>query len=43
MKRDIKAIVKQMTLEEKAGMCSGEDFLAFKECRASWNPECDGK
>lgn len=30
MKRDIKAIVKQMTLEEKAGMCSGEDFWHLK-------------
>ena len=26
MKRDVKAIVKEMTLEEKAGMCSGKDF-----------------
>ncbi len=30
MKRDMKAIVKQMTLEEKAGMCSGEDFWHLK-------------
>lgn len=30
MKRDVKAIVKQMTLEEKAGMCSGEDFWHLK-------------
>ena len=30
MKRDIKAIVKHMTLEEKDGMCSGEDFWHLK-------------
>ena len=30
MKRDVKAIVKQMTLEEKAGMCSGDDFWHLK-------------
>lgn len=30
MDRDIKRIVSQMTLEEKAGMCSGEDFWCLK-------------
>ena len=30
MKRDVKAIVKEMTLEEKAGMCSGKDFWHLK-------------
>lgn len=30
MERDIKQIVSQMTLEEKAGMCSGEDFWHLK-------------
>lgn len=30
MKRDIKKIVSEMTLEEKAGMCSGEDFWCLK-------------
>lgn len=30
MMRDIKAIVSQMTLEEKAGMCSGLDFWRLK-------------
>ncbi len=28
--RDIKALVKQMTLEEKVGMCSGLDFWRLK-------------
>lgn len=30
MKRDISALVKEMTLEEKAGMCSGLDFWHLK-------------
>ncbi|MCM1262854.1 MAG: glycoside hydrolase family 3 C-terminal domain-containing protein [Butyrivibrio sp.] len=30
MERDIKQIISQMTLEEKAGMCSGEDFWHLK-------------
>lgn len=30
MKRDLKALVEQMTLEEKAGMCSGLDFWHLK-------------
>ena len=30
MTRDIKAIIRQMTLEEKAGMCSGSDFWHLK-------------
>ena len=30
MKRDVKKIISQMTLEEKSGMCSGEDFWHFK-------------
>ncbi|WP_337102145.1 glycoside hydrolase family 3 C-terminal domain-containing protein [Paenibacillus sp. YIM B09110] len=30
MTRDIKAIISQMTLEEKAGMCSGLDFWRLK-------------
>ena len=30
MARDIKAIISQMTLEEKAGMCSGSDFWHLK-------------
>lgn len=30
MSRDIKAIIKEMTLEEKAGLCSGEDFWHTK-------------
>ncbi len=30
MKRDLKALISQMTLEEKAGMCSGLDFWHLK-------------
>lgn len=30
MKRNIKELIKQMTLEEKAGMCSGGDFWHLK-------------
>ncbi len=30
MERDIKKIVSEMTLEEKAGMCSGQDFWHLK-------------
>ena len=30
MKRNIKELVSQMTLEEKAGMCSGLDFWHLK-------------
>ncbi|MCM1282016.1 MAG: glycoside hydrolase family 3 C-terminal domain-containing protein [Muribaculaceae bacterium] len=30
MERDLRQIVSQMTLEEKAGMCSGEDFWHLK-------------
>ncbi|MBP1964969.1 glycoside hydrolase family 3 C-terminal domain-containing protein [Paenibacillus aceris] len=30
MKRDIQALIAQMTLEEKAGMCSGSDFWRLK-------------
>ncbi len=30
MSRDLKALVAQMTLEEKAGMCSGKDFWRLK-------------
>ena len=35
MKRDLKKIVSQMTLEEKAGMCSGLDFWHLKQDRKS--------
>lgn len=31
MERDIKKIISEMTLEEKAGMCSGEDFWHLKK------------
>ena len=33
MNRDLKKIISQMTLEEKAGMCSGLDFwhLTWKD------------
>lgn len=30
MKRDLKKIINEMTLEEKAGMCSGKDFWHLK-------------
>lgn len=30
MKRDVKKIISEMTLEEKAGMCSGKDFWHLK-------------
>ncbi len=30
MKRDVKGIIREMTLEEKAGMCSGKDFWHLK-------------
>lgn len=30
MKRDLKSIINEMTLEEKAGMCSGKDFWHLK-------------
>ena len=39
MKRDLKKIISQMTLEEKAGMCSGLDFWHLK----TWNPGGNGK
>lgn len=39
MKRDIKALVKQMTLEEKAGMCSGKDFWHLKSVERLGIPE----
>ena len=31
MARDLKALIAQMTLEEKAGMCSGADFWRLKD------------
>lgn len=39
MARDIKAIIKQMTLEEKAGMCSGKDFWHLKGVKRLGIPE----
>lgn len=39
MERDVKAIVKQMTLEEKAGMCSGKDFWHLKSVERLGIPE----
>ena len=35
MKRDLKKIISQMTLEEKAGMCSGLDFWHLKGKKGS--------
>ena len=34
MKRDLKKIISEMTLEEKAGLCSGKDFLEHERNRA---------
>ena len=45
MARDIKAIISQMTLEEKAGMCSGYDFWHLKSVERLGIPKvmvCDG-
>ncbi len=39
MERDIRSIVKQMTLEEKAGMCSGSDFWHLKGVKRLGIPE----
>ena len=39
MKRDVKAIVKEMTLEEKAGICSGNDFCHLKGVERLGIPE----
>ena len=33
----------QMTLEEKAGMCSGLEFLASEKRGKTWNPGGNGK
>ena len=42
MNRDLKKIISQMTLEEKAGMCSGLDFWHLKSVE-TWNPGGNGK
>lgn len=39
MNQDIKAIIRQMTLEEKAGMCSGKDFWHLKSVERLGIPE----
>ena len=39
MKRDLKKIISQMTLEEKAGMCSGLDFWHLKSVERLGIPE----
>ena len=39
MARDIKALIKQMTVEEKAGMCSGKDFWHLKGVKRLGIPE----
>lgn len=39
MSRDIKAIIKEMSLEEKAGMCSGKDFWHLKSVKRLGIPE----
>ena len=42
MERNLKELVAQMTLEEKAGMCSGLDFW-HQRSRTSWYSERYGK
>ena len=39
MERNIKAIIQDMTLEEKAGMCSGKDFWRLKSMERLGIPE----
>ena len=39
MERDLKKIVSEMTLEEKAGMCSGLDFWHLKEVEHLGSPK----
>ena len=39
MKRDVKAIIREMTLEKKAGMCSGKDFWHLKGVERLGIPE----
>ena len=39
MERDLKKIISEMTLEEKAGMCSGEDFWRLKKVERLGIPE----
>ena len=39
MERNIKAIIQDMTLEEKAGMCSGKDFWRLKSIERLGIPE----
>lgn len=39
MARDVKEVVRQMTLEEKAGMCSGKDFWHLKSVERLGIPE----
>ena len=45
MKRDLKTLIQQMTLEEKAGLCSGLDFWHTKAVDRLGIPSvmvCDG-
>lgn len=39
MKRDVKGIIREMTLEEKVGMCSGKDFWHLKGVERLGIPE----
>ena len=43
MERNLKELISQMTLEEKAGMCSGLDFWHLKGGGETRNPEYHGK
>lgn len=45
MERNLKELIRQMTLEEKAGLCSGEDFWHLKSVERLGIPRtmvCDG-
>lgn len=42
MERNINELVAQMTLEEKAGLCSGRGFLAFEGRGTAGHPGRDG-
>ena len=42
MKLDIDYLIENLTLEEKAGLCSGADS-AHQERRKAWNTCCHGQ
>jgi hypothetical protein len=42
MARDLKKLISEMTLEEKAGLLFGSGFLAYKGSRETGNSCSDG-